>query len=273
MKPRQMYFLASTAANITDAADLRRITKLDMYKRDEAVNEQLYRGPGGTLDLISQTTADENFCKAFRQRLYQQARITLENIKTFRRVVGKKLHDVPEGDQKGTLLAGAWGLRSSRIATEEEVTAWVNSLQWDTWKVVESDKDEYACLNLLLATQFRLEDSDGRSHSSSIGEIILDMLGGFSFDASCQGSLALLRAGVKIMNDRSAFWVVSQPSHPFLRDTFAKSPFADQWKDQLLRIPGAENSGSVRFGAATYRAVKIPMAVIKKPPEEAAVEE
>lgn len=273
MKPRQMYLLASTAAHLTQGADIRRVTKLDMYKRDEAVNEKLYRGPGGTLDLISQTTADENFCKAFRQRLYQQSRITLENIKTFRKVVGKKLHDVPEGDQKGTLLAGAWGLRSSRIATEEEVTAWVNSLQWDTWAVVASDKDEYACLNLLLATQFRLDDSDGRSHPSSIGEILMHMISGNTWDDNCQGEIALIRCGVKIAKDRSSFWVASQTSHPFLRDTFAKSAFADQWKDQLMRIPGAENCGAVRFGAANYRAVKIPMATIKPPPEETAVEE
>lgn len=264
MKPRQMYFNASTASCASQSADLRRITKLELYKRDMAGNEKHYRGEGGTLDLIRITTADPNFCRAFRNRVYLLSRVTLENIKIFRSVVAKHLHDQAEGDQKGTLLAGAWSLRSSRIATVEEVTKWVESIKWDGYSSVESDKDEYACLNLLLATPFRVDDSDGRPHSSSVGEMLNKMLDGFAPSPSDTGVCALGRAGVRIADDRQSFYVASASTHPFLRAAFRSTPFDEQWHDQFLRIPGASKRSQIRIGPTVGRAVQIPVDVLTR---------
>lgn len=262
-KPRIMFILASIGCAAVQSADISRITRLELKVRTDEENQVKYFGKGGTLDLIRETCIDPNYCAAFRSRSYAFARLSLENIDVFRKVMARKLGDQRQGDQMGTLLAGAWGLRASRSVTEAEAKEWIDGLEWNQYQRVESDKDEMNALSILLATQLRVEDAEAKGRTFSISELIDDSMRGTVIDRNDYRYLALLRSGVKIETDRESVVVSSQATHPFLSKVFAPTPFAGKWKDQFMRLSGAETVTAARFGAISSRATRIPISFFK----------
>jgi hypothetical protein len=66
--------------------------------------------------------------------------------------------------------------------------------------------------------------------------------------------LNLQRSGIRLEDDTVAI----SNHHPALRTLFMDTSWADKWKDQFARVPGAAHVAGVRFGASIHRAVRIP---------------
>jgi len=201
--------------------------------------------------------ANPAFAKGIRSRALSLAKPIQANAKTFASAVAIKLGDQRVGDQLGALLAGAFSLTSSRVLTLLEATEWVEKQNWHGFIPDEADQDEVRALAWMLDKSIRFETEDGKAYTRSIGELLS---GYYADDCHADDAKAirsnLLRNGIKVEDDH----VTISNHHPALRTLFMDTPWADKWKDQFARVPGAEPLASCRFGASWHRSVRLPKA-------------
>jgi putative DNA primase/helicase len=176
------------------------------------------------------------------------------NSKTFAKAVAIKLGDQRIGDQLGALLAGAFSLTSNRDLSLDEATEWVNKQNWHGFLPDEADQDEVRALSWMLDKSIRFEQGD-RAYTRSIGELVQAYYStNVTVDEADNIRANLMRSGIKVEDETVAI----SNHHPALRTLFENTSWADKWKDQMARVPGAIAIPGVRFGASTHRAVRIP---------------
>ena len=162
------------------------------------------------------------------------------------------------GDQYGTLLAGAWSLLSDAAPTGAEAEQCIACHNWQSVADSREVNDELLCLQTILQRQVRVEASE-RSLSRTLGELV-DLAAQRAHDLEISGALAgkaLGRHGLRVDGEQLLVSNTAKPIGRILRDT----AWADGWSGMLLRLPGAQRHGTVRFcgsGMAT-RAVAIPL--------------
>ena len=155
---------------------------------------------------------------------------------------------------KRQLLSGAFSLTSTRVLTLEDATAWVDKQNWHGFMPDEADQDEVRALAWLLDKSIRFEQGD-HTYTRSIGELVQAY---YSTEVTVEEAdnlrLNLQRSGIRLEDDTVAI----SNHHPALRTLFMDTSWADKWKDQFARVPGAAHVAGVRFGASIHRAVRIP---------------
>ena len=248
---RSCFAFASIGVAAHQRADTSRITSLELRKDNtdggQARFEQLKA-------LWADTLAKPGYAEGIRSRSLAFAMSITANSKTFAKAVAIKLGDQRIGDQLGALLAGAFSLTSTRDLSLEEATDWVNKQNWHGFLPDEADADEVRALSWMLDKSIRFEQGD-RAYTRSIGELVQAY---YSTDVTLEEAdnirANLMRSGIKVEDETVAI----SNHHPALRTLFENTSWADKWKDQMARVPGAVAIPGVRFGASTHRAVRIP---------------
>ena len=248
---RSCFAFASIGVAANQRADTSRITSLELRKDNtdggQARFEQLKA-------LWADTVARPGFAEGIRSRSFAHALAITENARTFAKAVAIKLGDQRIGDQLGALLAGAFSLTSTRVLSLEDATAWVEKQNWTGFLPDEADQDEVRALAWMLDKSIRFEQDD-RTYTRSIGELVQQYYSVNVTVAEADNVRAnLMRSGLKLEDDT----VTISNHHPALRTLFVDTSWADKWKDQFARVPGAEHLQGSRFGASTHRAVRIP---------------
>jgi hypothetical protein len=106
----------------------------------------------------------------------------------------------------------------------------------------------------MLDKSIRFEQGD-RTYTRSIGELVQQYYGvNVTVEEADNIRANLMRSGIKLEDNT----VTISNHHPALRTLFMDTSWADKWKDQFARVPGAEHLQGARFGASTHRAVRIP---------------
>jgi putative DNA primase/helicase len=249
---RSCFAFASIGVAATLRADTSRITSLELRK-DNTVDgqerfEQLKR-------LWAETIAMPGWCEGIRTRSLANAMSITTNARTFAKAVAIKLGDQRIGDQLGALLSGAFSLTSNRELTIEEATDWVNKQDWHGFLPDDADTDEVRAFSWMLDKSIRFETEEGKAYTRGIGELIQS----YYSEATAYDDLKVIRAnlmrsGIKLEDET----VCVSNHHPALRTLFENTTWADKWKDQMARVPGAVPLAGVRFSASTHRAVRIP---------------
>ena len=250
---RSCFAFASIGVAAHQRADTSRITSLELRKDNtdggQARFEQLKA-------LWADTLAKPGYAEGIRARSLAHAMSITANSKTFAKAVAIKLGDQRIGDQLGALLAGAFSLTSTRDLTLEEATEWVNKQDWHGFLPDEADQDEVRALSWMLDKSIRFEQGD-RAYTRSIGELVQAYYStSVTLDEADNIRSNLMRSGIKVEDETVAI----SNHHPALRTLFENTSWADKWKDQMARVPGAVAIPGVRFGASTHRAVRIPKA-------------
>ncbi len=174
-----------------------------------------------------------------------------------------------QGDQLGTLLAGAWSLNSDSVVTPEQARAYVTKEEFAETIEANDDGDDLRCLRHLLAHRIRISGSE-----YPIGALIEAVRfagyerpsGMLSADAAHQ---ALRFAGIAV-KERSRteprIGLFVSTNHPDIRRALRETPWDAGWARTLARIEGAESGRGVvcRYTSTSMsKAVWIPIEVIE----------
>ena len=248
---RSCFAFASIGVAAHQRADTSRITALELRKDNtdggQARFEQLKT-------LWADTVARSEFAEGIRSRSLANAKSITSNAFTFAKAVAIKLGDQRVGDQLGALLAGAFSLTSTRVLSIDDATAWVDKQDWHGFLPDEADQDEVRALSWMLDKSIRFEQGD-HTYTRSIGELVQQYYAQTVTVEDADNIRAnLMRSGIKLEDDT----VCVSNHHPALRSLFENTSWADKWKDQMARVPGAVSMSGVRFGASTHRAVRVP---------------
>ena len=255
---RSCFLFASIGVAAVKKADVSRVTVLQLRKNN---------GPGSqehfeiVKALWMDTVQRKGFAEQIRARSLANAKTLRANAETFSSVAVEFTGDKRSADQLGTLLAGAFSLTSTRIATEGFAKDWMAKQDWTGFKAEEVDNDENQCLSHLFAASIRYEIT-GRPVTRSVSEAVVIANLSDSYGSNEQLSErnetrdALRRHGIMIKDGRASI----ANRHPALERIFADTPWAGaKWRQQLERVPGHEKHEVLNFGLnIRQRAVSVP---------------
>ena len=253
---RSMFMMSSIATALKQGADKSRFAQLTLRSHTEIPKaDRLAHWESLDRDL------DKYISDAIGRRL--QAR-TIKLIPTIRKSIAVFTRAAAEvfdsqrlGDQYGTLLAGAWSLQSSEVATRDEAWKLIEQNNWESYSQSVEISDEKRCLQRILQHQLRVEGD--KTVTRTIGELI-DIALNHAHDLQVGASEAqavIGRNGIKAEDTAIYISNTADSIGNILRDT----PWANCWAVILARIPNAAKAGVIYFKGSgmSGRAVKIPL--------------
>jgi putative DNA primase/helicase len=154
---RSMGALSSIGVTIKNDADRDRLTVLALRpRRDDSEQDRWPELKEKLYDL----NRDPERPARFMRRALEQLPTTLKNIEVFAEAAAKEFGSRREGDQYGTLMAGAWSLCSGALVTHEQAKAMIDRYDWsDHVEHTETD-DSSKALSAVLVTKLRLPPGD-----------------------------------------------------------------------------------------------------------------
>jgi putative DNA primase/helicase len=193
-----------------------------------------------------------------------------DSVAAFRRAAADRFDSQRQGDQYGTLLAGAWSLMNTTVATEADAYALIDGNDWAAYREAAEQPDEERCLQHILQHQLRVEIertevnggkvfSRNMTITRTVWELVETIASGQeSTDVPHDAAQAHLgRIGIKVENDRLMVSNTAKGLHRILNDT----AWAHNWGTVLSRLPDAQKAGVTRFRgiADVSRAVSLPI--------------
>ena len=270
---RSCFCIASIGVPMTQHADVSRITVLTLTK-NMSPNKAL---EFETLQKKVLGTINPKWCSGLRARTISLMPILKKNIDTFSRAAAEVLGTQRQGDQIGSLLAGAHLLGNEDEVSYDEAMAWVRESDWEEYEARDFDSDERQCLNRIMAHIANVR-TGGKVIERTIGEMVMQLLEPLDGvpDGWSTGDNAiryedveetLKRFGLKLTADKTELMVSN--SNNFLAKLLADTAWSKNWGKILQRLPGAEKVISARFLYGNIqRAVRIPIDVVSAETQE-----
>ena len=255
---RSMFLLCSISTALKQGADASRFAQLTL--RNPSFLPQEQRQAHWT-ELDRDLTAIITPELGHRMALRSVALIPVirDSVAVFRRAAANRFDSQRQGDQYGTLLAGAWSLMNSRVATEQDAYALIDENDWSQYREAAEQADEERCLARILQHQMRVEGDRGAAYQRTVWELV-ELLRGTATSMEITAGAAeahLGRIGLRVMDGRLLVANTALGLQRILSDT----PWAHSWPTVLSRLPGAEKPGKVRFRGMerNSRAVSLPL--------------
>lgn len=263
---RSMFCLASIQVGIKQQADRERLTVLALRPKHD---------DGGTgeaaaqwVDLQDRLHVMGRNADVIRPRLIRRAidllPTTLRNIETFVRVATEHFGNARTGDQYGTLLAGAWSLTSTGLASREDALEMIQSYEWAEYTESQEQDEASRALQALLEAKIRIASSE-----YSVSELALKAA---NLQSSCLMEVGdandlLRRHGMKVVGDKmmgpAPQLLVSNNSFA-LTKLLNGTPFAADLRGQLLRVKGVtKHPKAERFSGYVNKCVAVPISLIE----------
>jgi putative DNA primase/helicase len=253
---RSMFLMSSIATALKQGADKSRFAQLTLRNPNEfAKDVRLAHWEALDRDLDRYVT--EQIGQRLQARTISLIPVIRQSVKVFTRAAAEAFDSQRLGDQYGTLLAGAWSLQSSEVATRDQAFALIDQNDWESYSQTTEVPDEKRCLQRILQHQIRVEAD--KVITRTIGELVERSLG-YSNDLAVTKELAeatLGRNGIKADNGCVVISNTAEAIAAILSDT----PWSNCWSTVLARLPGATKPGVTRFKGVTgaSRAVSIPI--------------
>lgn len=253
---RSMFCLSSIQVGMKHQADLERLTVLALRpKREDTDAAQTWSKL--KQDLLWMQRDDTMPARLFRRSL-ELLPITLENIRTFVDAASRKFGSVREGDQYGTLLAGCWSLMHSGLATPAQAAELIDSYDWEEFRENMEVDESTKALGALLEAQVRLSGGVG----ATVYEVVRTAAGGPHTGVPLgipEAEALLQRYGMRVAG---ADLLLSNNSQA-LGDLLKNTPYAADWRGQLLRVEGVRrHDKAVRFGGTVSKCLAVPLTCI-----------
>jgi putative DNA primase/helicase len=246
---RSMFLMGSINVAITQAADESRFSVVQLNK------PQMTSAEFSEFERMVDSTLSDDFCSRHRTRIYLMIATIRQSAKILADAVAVRLGSQRIGDQVGTLLAGAWALKSDSVITDAEAVEWVSQIDLTDAHEAEQVADEIMCLQAILQSQIRF-DGTGSTLTRSVGELLEAVVSGYGVDPMV-ASDALARHGVRLKDGM----IYVSNTHSEIKKMLSDTPWSGSWRRILARIPGAvAPTSSVRFAGSTTKSVAIPYA-------------
>jgi putative DNA primase/helicase len=254
---RSMFLLCSISTALKQGADQSRFAQLTLRNPSYLPKEQRI-AHWSALDAEITRLCTPETGHRLMLRMVRQIPIIRDSVAVFRRAAAERFDSQRQGDQYGTLLAGAWSLMSSRAATIEDAYQLIDANDWEAYKE-QSEADEERCLQHILQHQIRVEGDRGSAYNRTIWELV-ELARGSSASMEIGAGAAeshLGRIGVKVESDR----LLISNTAKGLRRILDGTPWMDCYATVLTRLSGAKKAGVVRFKglAGVSRAVSLPI--------------
>jgi putative DNA primase/helicase len=209
--------------------------------------------------------------------------VTVQNIEIFARAGAEAFGSQRDGDQYGALLAGAWSLVSTRVATLDEARAMIKRYDWGEYRE-NSDADESSkvldaimgklvrtqrgadvtVFELVAAAAGRPVDGSGiepRDAISVIGRLGLSVRWLVTrYDKKKGGEVEAWEEGLNREPATAHLFVANRS--PGLDELMSNTSYASDLRRQIERIPGSRKQDPVRFSGRNARSISIPLTAV-----------
>ena len=254
---RSMFLMSSIATALKQGADRSRFAQLTLRSPTEMPKEQRIAHWEALDRDLDRYITDETGRRLIARTVSLIPTIR-QSVRVFTRVAAEHFDSQRLGDQYGTLLAGAWSLMSSQVATDAEARKMIEQNNWEPYSQTTEIPDEQRCIRRILQHQLRVETEE-KSVTRTIGELI-EIAMHHQADRDVTASTArntLERHG--LMVDREASQLVVSNTAEAIATILRDTQWTHSWGTLLSRLKGATKVGPTRFkGAGTLsRAVAL----------------
>lgn len=262
---RSMFCLASVMVGMEHQADYERLAVLSLRPKregDDTSTERWQKTQDRVYRIIER---DEDMPARLFRRSLDLLPVTLQNIEVFGTAAAKKFGSQRDGDQYGTLMAGAWSLISDRVATEDEAREMLDSYDWGEYMEHADTDDSTKALSAIMGSHVRMQGGATLSvHELILLSKLFPVPGASNELAGAPAEAMLGRYGIKICDDE----IVFANSCVALHELVSHTPFGSDLKGLLLRIKGARRYPKpIWVNGITSRGVSIPLSPLLPEPE------
>ncbi len=256
---RSMFCLSSIQVGINHQADVERMAVLALRpKREDPNPEKTWAHISGGLRMLA---SDETLPSRLLRRSLDLLPVTLQNIKVFCDAATRSFGSVRDGDQYGTMLAGAWSLTSDRVATQTEAEEMIAGYDWSEHRDSSDSDESERALAALLESHIRLQGGA----EVTVYELVRSAAGLGNLGTEIKEVAAdsvLQRYGMKVLRRAGAPRLVLSNGSQELRRLVAGSPFEADLRGLLLRLPGADRADNkpTRFNGVPSKCISLPLA-------------
>ena len=253
---RSMFCLASIQVGLEHKADIDRLTVLSLRSRDQhapaAVEDHSWNA---IKDALYELTRDNRYALRLLRRALDLLPTILKNIEVFVEVAAEKFGSQRDGDQYGTMLAGAWSLTSREVASRADASALIDRYDWSEHVEKADANESQLALTALMESHIRLPGGD-----VSVFELVQAASGqspeGVDLPFN-KADAVLQRYGMRVKGDRLLLSNQSQE----LKKLMATSPFGADLRGMLLRVPGSDryDNRSIKFSGVASKCISLPL--------------
>lgn len=251
---RSMFCLASIQVGIKYQADIERMCVLSLRsKRDEADAAESWKRISEALHVMRR---DETLPGRLVRRSIELLPVTLKNIAVFSEAAAKRFGSQRDGDQYGTLMAGAWSLISRETVDIDAALEMIDMYDWSEHRENNETDEGDRALAALMGAHIRVHGSA----EVTVNELIRAAKG-YEVDGITMSNAAaeamLQRHGMRTEGDRL---LLSNQSVE-LKRLMQGTPFEADLRGVLLRVKGADRYGnkSIKFSGVTSKVISIPL--------------
>jgi putative DNA primase/helicase len=255
---RSMFCLASINTNLGNKADVDRLTKLVVRPpaRDGSSEEHWKK----LSDELHKISTDETIAHRLLARALKLLPNIMKNIEVFSRAAARHFGSQRDGDQFGTLLAGAWSLCSDNVATEEQADKMIARYQWEEHIEDHDEDDSSRALGDVLDAKIRM----GSLGDLTVYDLIRECSALHRTDvvSAKEADATLRRHGIRVEIKEGVLLFGTGIGN--LKKLVEKSSYSTDLRGQLLRLPGATRyeDKPVRFNGRNSKCVCIPLGPI-----------
>jgi putative DNA primase/helicase len=242
---RSMFLMSSIATALKQGADRSRFAQLTLRSPTELPKaERIAHWEALDRDLDQHITSETG--RRLIARTVSLIPTIRQSVRVFTRVAAEHFDSQRLGDQYGTLLAGAWSLMSSQVATDADARTLIEQNDWEPYSQTTEVPDEQRCIRRILQHQLRVE-TDDKTCTRTIGELV-EIAMHHQADRDVVPSTArhtLERSGLMVDQDAGTLIVsnTAEAIATILRDT----QWTHSWGTLLSRLKGAAKVGPTRF--------------------------
>ena len=250
---RSMFCMASIQIGTKLQADMERVTVLALKPKDE--DEDAAATWKIMDDRIHAMQRDETLPGRLFRRALTLLPITLQNIRIFAEVAATKFGSQRDGDQYGTLLAGAYSLVSDKLATYADAAELIEKYDWSEHRENVAETEGSRAIAALMEAHVRVPGGV----EVSVNELIRAAKGyevNGMIMAEKTANAMLGRQGMRVDGMRLLLSNTSQQLKALMKDT----PFATDLRGVLMRTKGALRVDKpIKFSGALSRCISIPI--------------
>lgn len=259
---RSMFCLASIQVALKQKADSDRITVLGLRSPTDKEQERAGEEWRVLRKALEKLHEDVGLPYRLMRRSLDLLPTTLQNIRVFTDAAADRFGRQRDGDQFGTLLAGAWSLISTEIATRDEALELIDRYDWTEHREMSESDESNKVLTALMESHIRID----RGIEVTVFELVSAAAGRPPETLDMQPGTAnafLQRYGLKVEGEN----LLASNTSMELRRLMAGSGFEADLRGALLRVPGAtkgENGKdgrpkAVKFNGVASKVVALPI--------------
>lgn len=261
-KIRSVFAFASIGVQVKQQADRTRVTMLSIKRRTGDDRKIIWE----QLQSMYARIINDEFVSGLQARTISMLPVILENADVFNKAAVAVLGEQRHGDQLGAMIAGAYSLRRDGVVDFDTALKFVEAMDWNEERALDSSRDEYRLLNCIMEHQVEVE-LEYQKVKRQIGELCLiaasELHPGQDVVDAARASRTLLRIGIKVEFKLNDSRILISNSSSGIKAILHKTPWGGENHNKILmRIEGAQATDPMKFGPTNHRAVSIPLSVL-----------